>query len=445
MSSIKANITNIYQVGENRIVRTRTWSENEGEKVFPAQGSEAGKTNSVSEQGQSSAGKQNHAAAKDPETQLGLPTDPNGLAQRVMYTGDKERQSEGTRQSPELPSRAGDRANEAKRAYQEEQGVESELRESRRGEVLRQDDLAKERAAKARTAESNAAAAQPKSLSVLEQFMLRLRDQALSRGSDQDQGLVNQANEERLLAADRSAQRNGELGAEDVEREARQSAEQRQDDREMHSIRRHIHTDLMNNIQSRAAGNHQAAESAANDSAPVPVDNQLPAEQKPIAQRPVYEAIDQPYPIDLEDYVKQLALALIPEIPPEPVEADVTAGTKMLDHLQREGVFGLSPQGRYQSVNDFVRTKGFEFELEQRPFTQDEFLLETETAIYNVLSRGNTSSVAKSLLQAAEAVNSFRNHMIRASGDDLSAAPAEYASSPPAIASSSVSAYDRQK
>lgn len=127
--------------------------------------------------------------------------------------------------------------------------------------------------------------------------------------------------------------------------------------------------------------------------------------------RTVYEPPEEAT-VDHEQYVAQLKLALIPEQPQD--DDTIAAGESILESLQSEGVFGITSAGRYQSVNDFVKSKSFEYELEQRKFTEDEFLRETETAIYDVLNGGNSTSVTKMLLQAAESVNSFRNLRVQA-------------------------------
>lgn len=118
--------------------------------------------------------------------------------------------------------------------------------------------------------------------------------------------------------------------------------------------------------------------------------------------------------VDHESYVHNLTLALAGDAGSVENSTPV-AGMRMLAYMQQEGVFGISPHGRYHSVIDFIKMKCFEYELEQRPFNVDEFLQETETPIYDILSRGNSSQIAKSLLHAAESVNQFRNQLARSS------------------------------
>ncbi|MGB5107782.1 MAG: hypothetical protein WBP42_13825 [Candidatus Zixiibacteriota bacterium] len=122
--------------------------------------------------------------------------------------------------------------------------------------------------------------------------------------------------------------------------------------------------------------------------------------------------------IDHETFVSNLTLALAGKQlhldNPEPI-----AGMRMLAYMQREGVFGISPQGRYRTVIDFIKNKSFEYELEQREFNVDEFLRETEVAIYDVITRGNSSQITKALLEAAESVNEFRNRLARSSDDQF--------------------------
>lgn len=132
-------------------------------------------------------------------------------------------------------------------------------------------------------------------------------------------------------------------------------------------------------------------------------------------QSPQFDSSGINYAVDHESYVHKLTLALAGDA--AHVESSTpVAGMRMLAYMQQEGVFGISPLGRYQSVIDFIKMKCFEYELEQRPFNVDEFLQETETAIYDILARGNSSQIAKSLLHAAESVNQFRNQLARSSG-----------------------------
>lgn len=120
--------------------------------------------------------------------------------------------------------------------------------------------------------------------------------------------------------------------------------------------------------------------------------------------------------IDHESYVDKLTRALAgPHTPTD--NSEPIAGMRMLAYMQKEGVFGISPHGRYHSVIDFIKTKSFEYELEQRQFNIDEFLRETEAAIYDIITRGNSSQITKSLLAAAESVNQFRNDLARSSDE----------------------------
>jgi hypothetical protein len=86
----------------------------------------------------------------------------------------------------------------------------------------------------------------------------------------------------------------------------------------------------------------------------------------------------------------------------------------MVRHLQSEGVFGISTNGRNLGAVDFIRQKQFEYELDQKPFRKDDLLTETEKAIYSTLNSTQSSSVTKSLLQAAESVNFYRNQSLKA-------------------------------
>ncbi len=442
MSSIRANITNVYQSGEivKRQVGIRTELENENSKKVDASHSRKDPSASSSPQ----------QLPHDPKTQLGLPADPNSLAHRVVHTEPSQLEPEETPlPSPDFP-KTNQPLSEAQIAFHQEQKSELDLRQARREKVLQESDLAENRARSDANKRSEPAV-QSKASSVVEQFMQKLREQAKARRNENNQELLNWEDQQKLsasesIASSDSAKRRNLNNSQNASEElAGRSVTRHQEDQDLYAIRRRIHDDFLNSLQSRTAGSLQSPDSSKGVVAPQAPESQLPAQQEPIAQRPVYEAIEQPYPIDLDEYVKKLTLALIPEMPPDLTDDQPDPGSKVIEHLQREGVFGLSPHGRYQSVNDFIRTKEFEFEMEQRPFTEDEFLLQTETAIYEVLRRGNTSSVAKSLLQAAEAVNSFRNHMIRSSGEDLSAAPASYASQQVPAPQESVHVYESQE
>ncbi len=442
MSSIRANITNIYPSGERITRQVGNWSEQEDANSRKVDASNSHKNPSAS-----SPPRQ---APEGLPRALGLPTDPNSLAQKVVYTDPNQPESqESPLPSPDYP-KTNQPLSDAQIAFHQAQQSEQDLRQARRNKVLQESDIAENRAQSDANKRSEPAV-QSKASSVVEQFMQKLREQAKARRDENNQELLNwedqqdQSASESIVASDRAKQRNLDNSQIASEELAARSVVRHQEDQDMHAIRRRIHEDFLNSLQSRTTVGLQPPDGPTSAVAPQAPESQLPAQQEPIAQRPVYEAIDQPYPIDLEEYVKKLTLALIPEMPPDLTEDQPDPGSKVIEHLQHEGVFGLSPHGRYQSVNDFIRTKEFEFEMEQRPFTEDEFLLQTETAIYDVLSRGNTSSVAKSLLQAAEAVNSFRNHMIRSSGDDLSEAPSTYSSLQKPTPKESVAVYETQK
>lgn len=112
------------------------------------------------------------------------------------------------------------------------------------------------------------------------------------------------------------------------------------------------------------------------------------------------------------DYVNELTDALSQGRESDSKKTtDVSSGTAAVKQLQSEGVFGISPGGRNHSVTDFIKQKQFEYEMEQKSFTSDALLRETERAIFDTLNSGQSSTVVKSLLRAAEAVNSFRNQV----------------------------------
>lgn len=446
MSSIRANITNVYQSGE-RISRQVGLQAGVGDD----DANQVGAADLRKEMSNlSSANRKKRSSRREDvgstENQRSLPADGNARNQRIVHSDknqvdDFKRASEAGNASSSKPP-----SQDAKAAYQDGQEAELELRKSHREGILRQYDAAGDRANK-NAVKNRESATQSKSLSVLEQFMQKLREQAKARRLENDDELLNGVDPQPELSSQIADSMGlpGPLDGAVSYGASSSSIISPQEDQDMHTIRRRIHDDFYSSPQFQAAGsvNSQASKSTGIETKQP--ESMLPAHQVPVAQRPVYEAIEPPYPIDLEDYVKKLTLALIPEMPPELGEDPNTEGTRVLEHLQREGVFGLSPQGRYQSVNDFIRTKEFEFEMEQKPFTEDEFLLQTENAIYDVLRRGNSSSVAKSLIQAAEAVNSFRNHLIHSSGEDLSAAPAVYSSSQALTSKQATAAYGSQK
>jgi hypothetical protein len=101
---------------------------------------------------------------------------------------------------------------------------------------------------------------------------------------------------------------------------------------------------------------------------------------------------------------------LLPDKKSEPARADFDGVAK----LQREGVFGQTEDGRPRSVTEFMRAKEYEYQFNDKPFTVDAFLRETETAIYDMLKRPHVNAASRELLQFAESVNSYRNHITAA-------------------------------
>ncbi len=91
------------------------------------------------------------------------------------------------------------------------------------------------------------------------------------------------------------------------------------------------------------------------------------------------------------------------------------AGGELAKHLQAEGVFGISAAGRNLGATDFIRQKQFEYRMDQRQFGGDDLLLEAEKAIQSTLNSDQSSAVSKSLLQAAESINAYRNESLRTS------------------------------
>lgn len=188
----------------------------------------------------------------------------------------------------------------------------------------------------------------------------------------------------------------------------RAAGRERMDDA-MYAVHKKVHQAYLEQLDERVRGNQKAAESE---------DMMARLRQASVSEVSAETAVDpffdpplRPAPLVLpEDYARQLADALAPNETATTADAGSAPG---IETLQKEGVFGLSPSGRNLTVTDFVRQKEFEYDLDQRPFTIDAFLQETETAIFNTLNNGNSSSVTGTLLRAAEAVNSFRNHMIR--------------------------------
>ncbi len=87
----------------------------------------------------------------------------------------------------------------------------------------------------------------------------------------------------------------------------------------------------------------------------------------------------------------------------------------MAKHLQSEGVFGISANGRNLGTVDFIRQKQFEYRMDQKPFATDDLLLEAEKAIHETLNSDQSSVVSKSLIRAAESINAYRNQSLRSS------------------------------
>jgi hypothetical protein len=94
--------------------------------------------------------------------------------------------------------------------------------------------------------------------------------------------------------------------------------------------------------------------------------------------------------------------------------SSVTGGD-VAKHLQLEGVFGISATGRNLGTIDFIRQKQFEYTMDQKSLTTDDLLLEAEKAINGTLRSDQSSAVSKSLLQAAESINAYRNHSVKSS------------------------------
>ena len=94
-------------------------------------------------------------------------------------------------------------------------------------------------------------------------------------------------------------------------------------------------------------------------------------------------------------------------------QGDSATSGDVAKHLQSEGIFGISANGRNLGAVDFIRQKQFEYTMDQKPFTTDDLLLEAEKAIHGTLNSDQSSAVSKSLLQAAESVNAYRNQSVR--------------------------------
>lgn len=114
-------------------------------------------------------------------------------------------------------------------------------------------------------------------------------------------------------------------------------------------------------------------------------------------------------------------------IPEDSHETEITRQPAIHD-LQREGVFGQTEDGRPRSATEFMRRKEFEYKFEEKPFTVDAFLRETERAIYDILKSPHIKTATRDLLEAAESVNAIRNHITATSdGDQQAEAPADTA------------------
>jgi hypothetical protein len=110
-------------------------------------------------------------------------------------------------------------------------------------------------------------------------------------------------------------------------------------------------------------------------------------------------------------------------------QTDSATDGDVAKHLQLEGVFGISANGRNLGTVDFIRQKQFEYTMDQKPFTTDDLLLEAEKAIHGTLNSDQSSAVSKSLLQAAESVNAYRNQSVKSSEHaEVSAKPVRVAS-----------------
>ena len=118
--------------------------------------------------------------------------------------------------------------------------------------------------------------------------------------------------------------------------------------------------------------------------------------------------------LSADAFTSKLATALNTEETPNSVSPQSSQlGSTTIKNLQIEGVFGISTEGRNLGVVDFVKQKHFEYQLEQKSFSVDDFLKETEQSIYRTLSAGQSGTVAKSLIRAAESINAYRNQIVR--------------------------------
>lgn len=256
---------------------------------------------------------------------------------------------------------------------------------------------------------------QQASRSVLEAFLEKMLKQSQSQRAEAELIIEHQAelqsdDTEEAIAEQADAQAIVRRAVENSITSQQEHAvgRERMDDA-MYAVHKKVHQAYLEQLDERVRGNQKAVESQ---------DMMARLRQAGVSKVGVDATVDplfdpplRPSPLVLpEDYARQLTEALAPK---EPAKTADVASAPGIETLQHEGVFGLSPTGRNLTVTDFIRQKEFEYDLDQRPFTVDAFLQETESAIFNTLNNGNSSSVTGSLLRAAEAVNSFRNHIIR--------------------------------
>ncbi len=244
------------------------------------------------------------------------------------------------------------------------------------------------------------------SRSVLEEFLEKMLAQSRNQQSIYNERVDGQleasasthAETTEMLDQREALEREATLGVVD----ALQQREQARDDRDeaMLAVHKKIHQAYLEQLDERMRGTQKVVAALEINEQQVESGQELKLQEVP-EEKPSGQFV---LPAD---YARRLSEAL------ESYQTEHSQRVP-LAALQREGVFGLSSGGRNLSITDFIRQKEFEYNLDQRPFTVDDFLHETENAIYETLNNGNSSSVAGALLQAAEAVNSFRNHMIRA-------------------------------
>ncbi len=244
------------------------------------------------------------------------------------------------------------------------------------------------------------------SRSVLEEFLEKMLAQSRNQQSIYNERVDGQleasanahAETAEMLDQQEALERDATLGAVD----ALHQREQARDDRDeaMLAVHKKIHQAYLEQLDERMRGSQKVV-------AALEINEHQVEPAQELRQQAASAATPAGQLVLPEDYARRLSEAL------ESYQSESSQRVPLVA-LQREGVFGLSSAGRNLSITDFIRQKEFEYNLDQRPFTVDDFLHETENAIYETLNNGNSSSVAGTLLQAAEAVNSFRNHMIRA-------------------------------